>query len=64
MSISEQIQLEIASLPPVQQKRVLDFIQALHQELENEDKAIGEASVKIMGRTMDPDDFSEWESKH
>ena len=62
MSIGEQIQNALSELPPAQQERVLEFVRSLKNELADDDKAIGEAGVKLMGDILEPEDFSDWET--
>ena len=61
MSISEQIQKEVLALPPAEQRRVLEFIHALREELADEQSALGQASLRLAGKILDPEDFSSWE---
>jgi hypothetical protein len=60
MSVTEQIQRAVSELPPTQQQRVLEFVQALHNDLAEEDKAIGEAALKLIPKILEPEDFSDW----
>jgi hypothetical protein len=62
MSISEQIQHEIDSLAPAQQKCVLKFVKALRDGLaEQESLAIAQAGAKLAAEVWEPEDFSDWE---
>jgi hypothetical protein len=61
MSLTEQIQLELAALPLAQQQRVLDFIHALQRKQTDDDGAVGEASVQLAIEVLEPEDFSTWE---
>lgn len=61
MSIHEQIQIEVSGLPPAQQQQVLEFVQALKHELDDEDKTMGEAALKLAAKVLEPEDFSDWD---
>lgn len=63
MSIAEQIKQVADELPPAQQRKVLDFVRSLQQQLADEESALGEMGARAAAHALEPEDFSDWREK-
>ena len=61
MSVAEQIQQDVGSLPPALQQQVLDFVHALQRKIADEDAAIGQTGAALTAQILTREDFSDWE---